>query len=216
MKKINKPCISLSNNKTGYTKVEWIPDFKRFGITKYSKNILKLYCKYVVDYAMLVSKSNVKVYFNDVLIDIKNLEDYSKLYFDKESKNNDKLYIKDKNNEIYLLPLSYTNNKFKQVSFVNGVYTKDGGTHVDAWIKSLLKPVVDKLSKSKDFTITLNEIKKYFMLFVNVTLARPEFESQSKNCLQSSVNVQTKNTDVKKILKWEIIEDIKRIKELNL
>lgn len=209
----NDPVVEKCDEK-GYTKITWFPDFKRFGIQKYSKDILQLYCKYVVDCAMLTHKYGVKVYFNDVFIQLPTLLEYSKLYFPEEDFKYH-LNIKDKNNRVLLLPMYSSSPKFKQVSFVNGVYTKDGGTHVDAWTKTLLKPLCDKLVKLK-CNITLNEIKKYFMLFVSTNLSRPEFESQSKNCLQSDVSVRVKQTDIKQLLQWPIVEEIRHMKDLTV
>ena len=40
------------------------------------------------------------------------------------------------------------NHEFSQVSFVNGIYTKDGGVHVDAWIEEILRPIVNKINAS--------------------------------------------------------------------
>ena len=216
MMDVGDPTIQKLKSKTGYTQVSWIPDFPRFGIKKYSKDILNLYCKYVVDCAMLTQKYKVKVYFNDVLIQLKDISEYARLYFDQDEDLKYKLHVKDKSGDILLLPLSFSASKMRHISFVNGVYTKDGGTHVDSWTKTLLKPVHLKLSKIKDFTISFNDIKRYFMIFVNVTLSRPEFESQSKNCLQSQVTSSAKASDIKKILKWPIIEDIKKLKELSV
>jgi DNA topoisomerase-2 len=53
------------------------------------------------------------------------------------------------------------------------------------------------------------------MIFVNVCLNRPEFESQSKNQLESKVTVpKIKDLYLKKMLKWDIIDYVKRLKEI--
>ena len=209
---VTEPIIKPSKKK-GYTNVTWIPDFKRFGIEKYSKDIIDLYCKYVVDCAMLTAKNKVSIYFNDKKIEVNNLEKYAQLFF-KETLQS-KLLLKHNKDSVLLIPLLKGSQKQKHMSFVNGVYTKDGGTHVDAWSKQIFKPICDALNKSKTFTINHNELKKYFMIFVNVCLNRPEFESQSKNKLESDVKAPTiKDTDIKKILKWDIIDYVKRLKEI--
>lgn len=207
MKNISKPIIKTSKLKKGYTEVTWFPDFARFNLKGYTKDIIDLYCKYIVDTAML---TNVNVYFNDSLIPVKNLKDYSKLY--ETVDNNDILCINTKDSNVVLMPSS----QFQAVSFVNGVYTCLGGTHVDSWISAMLRPVVDKLSKPKGVSFSLGDIKKFFKIFVSVKVVNPEFESQSKNRLESPVKTLVQKKDINTILGWSVIEDIKRSKEIGV
>ena len=200
-----EPVVEDAKTSKGYTEVSWIPDFKKLKMKGYTQDIIDLYCRYVVDAAML---TGVKVYFNDVIIPVKNLKDYSLLYSSVEEC--DKLYIKDDNSEVVLMP----SQGLQSVSFVNGVYTSLGGTHVDAWIESLFRPIVTKLSKPKGSSFTLLDVKKFFRIFVSVKVVNPEFESQSKHRLESSVKASAKTKHINEILKWSVIDDIKRSKDI--
>ena len=208
MKKINEPEIGPTKLKKGSTEVSWIPDFKQFNMTGYTEDIINLYCRYVVDAAML---TNVNVYFNDVLIPVKNLKDYSSLYSTVEEK--DVLYINTKDSQVVIMP-SYS---FQFVSFVNGVYTSLGGTHVDAWVEAAFRPLVQKLTKPKSsVTYTIGDVKKFFKIFVVVKVINPEFESQSKHKLESPVIATIKTSDINKMLKWSVMDDIQRSKEIGV
>ena len=208
MKLVLDPVIQKTTVKKGYTEVLWAPDFKQFGIDGYSQDIIDLYCRYAVDTAML---SNVNVYFNDILIPVKNLKDYSKLYTQPCEQDLDILFINTPNAQIVITPASY----YQFVSFVNGVYTSLGGTHIDAWTEAAFRPIVEKLSKNKgSSTYTIGDIKKFFKIFVSVKVINPEFESQSKHKLESPVEANIKQKDINTILKWSIIDEIKRSKEL--
>ena len=200
-----EPMVEDAKTSKGYTEVSWIPDFKKLKMKGYTQDIIDLYCRYVVDAAML---TGVKVYFNDVIIPVKNLKDYSLLYSSVEEC--DKLYIKDDNSEVVLMP----SQRFQSVSFVNGVYTSLGGTHVDAWVETLFRPIVTKLSKPKGSSFTLLDIKKFFRIFVSVKVVNPEFESQSKHRLESPVKASAKTKHINEILKWSVIDDIKRSKDI--
>jgi DNA gyrase/topoisomerase IV subunit B len=192
--------------KKGYTEVSWIPDFKQFKIKGYTQDIVDLYCRYAVDAAML---TNVNVYFNNVLIPVKTLKDYSSLYSTVEEK--DILHINTTDAQIVVMPSSH----FHAVSFVNGVYTSLGGTHVDAWAESTFRPIVKKLMKGKgSVTYTIGDVKKFFKIFVVVKVINPEFESQSKHRLESPVTAPIKQSHINTILKWSVIDDIKRSKEI--
>lgn len=207
MKLALDPVVTNSKLKKGYTEVLWIPDFRQFKMKGYTQDIIDLYCRYVVDAAML---TNVNVYFNDVLIPVKTLKEYSKLYSSVEE--NDVLCINTVDARVVLMP----SFQFHSVSFVNGVYTSLGGTHVDAWIEAILRPIVQKLSKPKGATFTIGDIKKFFRIFVVVMVSNPEFESQSKHKLESPVKATVQKKDINTILKWSVIDDIRRSKEIGV
>ena len=208
MKRASEPEVGDSKLKKGSTEVSWIPDFKQFDITGYTQDIVDLYCRYVVDAAML---TNVNVYFNNVLIPVKNLLDYSNLYSTTEEK--DVLFIDTKDSQVIIMP-SY---QFQFVSFVNGVYTSLGGTHVDAWIEEAFRPLVQKLTKPKSsVTYTIGDVKKFFKIFVVVKVINPEFESQSKHKLESPVIATIKKSQINTMLKWSVMDDIQRSKEIGV
>ena len=207
MKTANEPVIEKTNIKKGYTQVCWIPDFKRFGMTGYTKDIIDLYRRYAVDTAML---TGVDVFFNNVLIPVKNLKDYSLLY-EGEQEQSDNLFINTPNSQVVIIP----SHSYQFISFVNGVYTSLGGSHVDAWTEAAFRPIVTKLSKTKgSSTYSISDIKKFFKIFVSVKVINPEFESQSKHKLESPVEASIKQKDINTILKWSVIDEIKRSKEL--
>lgn len=204
MKNVSVPIIEKTKLTKGYTSVSYIADFKQFGLNGYTDDIISIYLKYVIDVAML---SKVKVYFNDELIPVNNLQTYSKLY---ESVSDENLLIKHENSEVLITPSSPS--EFQVVSFVNGIYTKLGGQHVDAWSEAIFRPLVDKFNKKGQPTLNIKDIKQFFRIFVVSYVVNPEFESQNKNRLENpKVNVSFKTADLNKILKWSVMEDIEDI-----
>lgn len=204
MKNASVPIIEKTKLTKGYTSVSYIADFKQFGLKGYNDDIISIYLKYVIDVAML---SKVKVYFNDELIPVNNLQTYSKLY---ESVSDENLLIKHENSEVLITPSSPS--EFQVVSFVNGIYTKLGGQHVDSWSEAIFRPLVDKFNKKGQPTLNIKDIKQFFRIFVVSYVVNPEFESQNKNRLENpKVNVSFKTADLNKILKWSVMEDIEDI-----
>lgn len=214
MRDTKGPVVKSSKLKKGYTEVTWTPDFARFGLKGYTPDIVRLYTRYVIDAAML---AKVEVYLNDEIIPINSLSDYASLY---ETPTEEKLYIKTKNAEILLTP----SKEYQTVSFVNGVYTKLGGNHVNAWSEALFRPIVDKFNgkdkktKTKTPKININDVRQFFRLFVVATVVRPEFDGQEKNSLESpAVEADVKRNHIAAIFKWSVmdnIEDIIRSKEM--
>lgn len=201
-----EPDVSDTKLKKGYTEVSWIPDFKQFNMKGYSQDIVDLYCRYVVDAAML---TGINVYFNDVLIPVKNLKEYATLYSPIEEK--ESLYVNTKDAQVVIIP----STGFQSISFVNGVYTSLGGTHVDAWAEAAFRPLVKKLTKTS-VTYSISDIKKFFRIFVVVKVINPEFESQSKHKLESPVTATFKKSQTDAMLKWSVMDDIKRLKEFGV
>ena len=203
MRDISKPKITSNKAKNGFTEIKYIPDFERFGMKSYTDDTINLYRKYVCDAAML---SKVSVYFNDNLVPVKNLIDYSKLYSEDSKEVTE---IKTDNADVVITP---SNGDYEAISFVNGVYTSQGGKHVDSWCESIFRPLVQKFNKPKKPQVNITDIKKFFRIFVNVTVVNPEFSSQSKTEMVSpevASSVPLKN--ITAIMKWEFVEQIEDI-----
>lgn len=208
MKDTNGPEVTKSTLSKGFTEVTWIPDFKQFKMKGYTDDIIKLYTRYVVDAAMLCK---IPVYFNNKQIPVIGLLPYSRLY---HTPTTDRLAIRTKTCEIVVTPSS----EFQAVSFVNGVYTRLGGRHVDLWTEAIFRPLVNKFNKKDKPQLNIKDVKQFFRLFVVATVANPEFNGQEKEKLESPdvpVTVQTKHINA--ISKWSVcgqIEDIIRSKEM--
>ena len=183
MDKVSEPVIDtvkahypkkIEDGKNGYTKVSWKPELSRFDMKEVDKETMSVIEKYIIDCAMTVYKYGVKIIYNDKEILMKDYKDYIKYYF-KELPD-EFLMLNQPENTCILCPSS----EFTQVSFVNGIHTKDGGVHVDAWCEQLFRPLLNKLNeKTKKFD--MRDIKKHFFIFVNCSLDKPRFDNQSKN-----------------------------------
>lgn len=90
------------------------------------------------------------------------------------------------------------------LSFVNGVWTQQHGTHVDA-IKAACTQVIMDACKKTDIKKTW--IKDHLVLFVNAVVENPSFESQSKLQLVTKVAVPPlTSAQQKQLLSTGIVE----------
>jgi len=203
MKDVSKPIIKNTKLKKSYTEISYIPDFERFGVKGYTDDIYNQYMKYVLDTAVL---TKVKVYFNDELIPVNNLLTYANLF---ESPTDEKIHIKDGVTEVVVT----TSKEFESVTFVNGIFTKLGGTHLDAWSEAIFRPILNKLNGKKDKpALSIKDVKQVFRVFITTTVNNPRFESQSKNKLEfPKVVANVKSADINKIWKWSVISDLQDI-----
>lgn len=204
MRDTQGPVVKTTKLQKGYTCVTWTPDFSQFGLKKYSSDIIKLYTRHVIDASMI---SKVTVSLNDTIIQVNNLSKYSALY---SSPTDEKLYIKTDDCEIVLTPCI----DYEAISFVNGVFTKLGGQHVDSWGEAIFRPIVDKFNSKnkKSPKINISDVKQFFRLFVVATVIRPEFDGQDKNKLESpAVPAIVKSSQLNGVMKWSVMEQIQDI-----
>ena len=203
MRTVSEPIIQKTKLKKAFTKITYFPDFERFGLTGYNDDLLSQYMKYIIDTAIL---TKVKVYFNDELIPVNNLVSYSKLF---DTPSDESIMFKYKTSEVVLTP----SNEFEAITFVNGIFTKLGGTHLDSWSEAIFRPILNKLNGKKDKAVlTIKDVKQMFRIFIVTTVNNPSFESQSKNKLESpKVEAEVKTADVNKIWKWSVISDLQDI-----
>ena len=179
MKNVGKAKVVDYDGKP-FTRVSWIADFERFGISGYNQDMINLMYRRVYDISGITDKS-VSVSLNKKKLSIKDFLDYSKLYLNDESI----IYEEINDSGIpWKIAVSTSNDKFEQVSFVNGIATSKGGKHVDMISKQItagLKKQIIKKTKKNDINETY--IKNYLKLFIDCLIIDPSFDSQTKERL---------------------------------
>ncbi len=200
---INKPKITSSSKE--YTKITFTPDLSKFNISEISDFTLKILEKRVYDISAITSK-NVNVYLNNKKIACKNFLEYTKLYNKCPT-----AYQEDKRWKVVVAP---SENGFKCISFVNGINTIDGGTHVDHVVNPIIKKISEHIqNKHKQLKIKPQFVKDNLFLFINCLIENPSFSSQSKEKNITKITdfgsrfVLSENL-IKDILKLGIIENI--------
>ena len=172
---IDKPVIKKCTAKP-YTKISWITDFQRFGIEKLSDDMVAFMKRRIYDIAG-ITDNKVSVFYNDEKIKIKSFNDYIDLY-----PGNKKTY--EKLSERWELAVAVsTNDKFEQISFVNGIATPKGGVHVDVVSKLLTSEVVKYIKKKHKKEVPEKYVKNYLSIYLNSVIENPSFDSQTKERL---------------------------------
>ena len=176
MKGVDEPIITKYSGKP-YTKVTWKMDFKRFEIAGYSEDMIGLMKRRVYDIAG-VTDNKVSVYYNNKKINIKSFQDYIELYPSPSKK------IYERCSERWDLGVSVSvNDKFEQVSFVNGISTPNGGIHIDVVSKMISSQVVKYIKKKHKKDVMEKYVKGYLSIYLNCVIENPSFDSQAKERL---------------------------------
>lgn len=73
---------------------------------------------------------------------------------------------------------------YYQVSFVNGIATIKGGTHVDYVTNQITNHVMNVVNKkNKNANLKAHNVKNHLWVFVNALIDNPAFDSQTKETL---------------------------------
>lgn len=203
-----------SESPKSYTCITFQPDLTRFGLERMTNDIVSLFKKRVYDMAGVYS--TVNVWLNDKKIVCSSFKKYIDLYqlkldvpkpdiddADNEdtetSKSSTKLDISNNNlNNGYEIIYEETNprwqvgviyapnNDFKQISFVNGICTYHGGTHVNHVVDDIINKIKAQIKKKhKDLVVKPSSIKENMIVFINSIIVNPAFTSQVKETLKT-------------------------------
>ena len=215
MRNVGKPKIKTKKN-TGFTCVRFIPDLELFHMNKLDDTMIGLFRKTCVDMSMV---TNIPILLDGVKIHIKSLKDYALMYPQKDEKplliswNNDNIQ-KKKGEELEVVVCPSFDEEYHDVAFVNGIYNREGGCHVEAVSNELFKGLLTKINKGKTSNLfTVKDVRPQFMIFVRAVLVNPSFSNQNKTRLQSPT--PKVELDVKFIQticsKWDFMEKMNEI-----
>lgn len=172
----NPPKMKKYSKKTGWLTVEFQPDTRILGI--FNQEAIK---KRVVEIGLW----GPNVYFNEERLN-KTFREYALELSTTEK------YAHQKHGN-WEIVVSKSEDGFKQQSFVNGVSTSLGGTHVDHVVSCLCKLIKD---------VKPYQLKTHLNLFVKVCIDKPTFSSQTKTECTSKItdHVELKQKFIKEFL----------------
>lgn len=208
---IDPPNITKTTPKTlPYTKITFVPDLQKFGLTELTFDLVSLLEKRVYDLAACTHE-NVSVSLNGKQLKIKTFRDYISMYYQKMPS---EMVYEDINDRWSVAVVFDPPNGYRQVSFVNGVCTYQGGTHVNYIVDQICRHVILALKKKKGCK---NEefkplyIKDNITVFVNAVIEDPGFKSQTKEELTTKPSLFGSTAElspifIKKLLKTGIVE----------
>ena len=184
---IGTPVVKKTKVKS-FTTIVIQPDFKRFGLTTgLTDDIMALLKRRVFDMAAIVGKG-VKVKFNDELIPVKSFKQYIDLFIGADTQ---RVYEESGERWEYAVCLSKDSDclskEFNHISWVNGIYTSDGGKHVEYILNQITRKLADYIETKKKVKVNPSYIKEQLTIFVRCDIENPVFNSQTKEYMNSPV-----------------------------
>jgi len=194
----------VKKSNKAHTEITFYPDFEKFGLQDLDGDHFMMIKKRVYDLA--ACNSNIKLYFNDVLVDITSFEDYIKYYVSE-------YFYETNKDKTWSIAVALSENGFQQISFANSTETYDGGTHVDYIMNQIVVELREYFAKKHKVDVKPSELKNHMCLFLNSTIINPSFSSQTKEKLITEIKdfgyqFEVSKKIIQSILKSEIVNSI--------
>ena len=203
MKKCEPPKIKKYSGTTSSVCVTFVPDWKRFGMSSMDDAIYKIFEKRVYD-ANICTSQNCKVKFQGEPLPKSTFTTYAKMY----TKSDEMCTFTSDRWSVCVAP---SDDGFEHVSFVNGICTTKGGSHVDHVSGILANGIIEDMAKK--IKLRPQQVKNAFFVFVKATLVNPSFSSQVKSeCTLKPQDFGSKfeppKTFIKTILKTSVQNEL--------
>jgi len=227
------PEIVISNvEEKDYVKITWKIDFSTFKLerTKYTEEDISIIARIVADFSYTCK---VITKFNGETFDYRSIKDYSSLIFDKEELSNSfikyifsegsrnlpikklhKIVKEAKNVEdipTFEFMILDTPNNSRIFSYVNGLMTREGGTHTVAVLKNFIKYICDTINRDKDkdmFHVTPKKVEQHLSFIITVRVTNPEYSGQTKEKLISPKisPIKYSELELSQISSWKVFD----------
>ena len=226
MSRFDKAKVTKYSQKNSYVKVTVYPDFEKlhlkkedvFNVNKMTdhQKLFKRRCHDIAGTSGLSDKKSsesMKIYFNDIKLDTSNFKKYIETYF-----KDDTIYYDDSSKRWEVGVLYRPDSGFEVISFVNGISTYNGGTHVNHVVDQIIKNLINDhiMKKNKDIKINSSLVKENLTFFVNCIVENPAFSSQTKDTLVTKTNkfgstYKAHDAFLKKISKSGIVDQVVKL-----
>lgn len=193
-----EPPVIVPDKSEACVSVMFEPDWERFGQRGPTPQWSRILEKRSWDAAMWCSKAEVS--FNGTILEVSSLEEYVRVHVGEAP------IAKMKTDNFEVCVAHSTSGAFQHVSFVNGIATTKGGTHVDKVTNTLCA----EISKDKRVTVKPAQIKASLFVFVRAVVVNPTFASQTKaECTSKILEIlEFKPKFIKDVLASGVLDDL--------
>lgn len=162
------------------TEVKFIPDLERFGLTEFTQDHLDVMLDRVTNLAIMFE--GITFTFNDEKIKFRNIKQIAKNFHEAA------ISVQEDNFALIFAP-SGDEEEFRCLSYVNSIYVKNGGTHVDYVLNRIIDEVRAFVKKKHKIDVLPNQIRQH-LLFASWIRNFPslKFDSQAKERITNSIS----------------------------
>ena len=198
------PKVEKAKESKGYTKISYVPDFEKLGMTGLDdSNYAMLYAR-VVEVA--ATNTHLKVYWNGTRIMTRSFKDYIEMFLEGGE------YAYDETDS-FKIGVAKSEDGFQHTSYVNTSKTKLGGTHIHYIINQIVDGLRAHIEKKAKIAVKPADIRNHLHLFVDATIVNPRYSSQTKDELITEPSAYGRSWScpdklIQKLLKTDIIQSV--------
>lgn len=169
----------VTKSKARGTTVSFIPDLPKFGLTEFDNDHHDVIKDRIRNLCILYPTINFTL--DGRKFDIKNLKQVAKNFHPSA-------VFYEQNKISFVFAPSGSDEEFRCLSYVNGIYVKHGGTHVDFVLNKVIENLRGAIKKKHKIDVLPNQIRQH-ILFASWVQGFPalRFDSQSKERVTNSV-----------------------------
>ncbi len=221
--------------------IEYIADLERFEYSNnegYEKETIELFMRHAIDTSLT---NKVIINFNNIKFDIDIATFTSMIYEGKNkfyhyewprlpsgctitAKKSGKYAGSEECSDKNVIPdvelaVLDTPHEGCFISFVNGIVTSDGGSHVDCAYKAIGQPALKIINNDRKI-LNIADVKNHLTIIISIRVMNPTFTSQSKTKMvrPTSIKINVSEEKIKKMEKWDFLKKLyesREIKEFN-
>jgi len=176
----NKTKPAITRNTSNFTEITYFPELTRFKMNSIDEDHFEMLRKRIHEVAGCNSNLKLK------LISVKDKKKNSETIKYRTFKSYVGQYLEEffyEGDEKWQIAVAPSNDGHQQVSYVNTVETKDGGTHVNYITWQIIHALRSLIKKKHKIDVKPSELKQHMFIFVNAEIVNSIFESQTKEKL---------------------------------
>lgn len=188
--------VKISKPKQQGTSVSFVPDLKRFNLTEFTQDHVDVIIDRLSNLAIMYP--NIEFSMNGTKLKFKNIKQIAKNFHESA------VAFETENISMVFAPAG-EDEEFRCLSYVNGIYIKNGGAHVDYVMGRVVETLRAAITKKHKINVLPNQIKQHilFASWIN-GFKNLKFDSQSKERItntQAEVSAILGHIDYEKIAK---------------
>lgn len=179
---IKKASIRKCSTKP-YTSVSFLPDYSRFGLPGLTDDMYSVLEKRVYDLGA-VTPDTVRIKLNGQILPVRTFSACVDLYLGPKTES--ARVVETSGNDRWRYAVARTTtDEFEQLSFVNGIHTSGGGTHVVCVLNQITRKLVAYIQNKRGVKVKPTAIKEQLWLMLDCVVENPSFDSQTKDVLKT-------------------------------
>lgn len=168
----------VSDGGTRGTKVTFTPDLERFGLSEFTQAHIDVLRDRLINLA--ISYPTITFKFNGERIHFRNIKQVAKQF------HADAVSLETDDFGLIFAP-SGAEEEFRCITYVNGIYVKNGGSHVDFILSKIVENLRAHVKKKHKIDVLPNQIKQHLLIGAWCRNFKAlKFDSQTKERITNS------------------------------